>query len=159
MVRNVHERVIPASAHSVGTLIDSLAGSDDLLWPRGEWPAMRFDRQLQVGASGGHGPVGYIVEDYKPGRLVRFRFNRPAGFLGHHQFFVRPISADSCLLRHELTMRTRGVALLAWPVFFRPLHDALLEECLDRAESAFDSSADPAKRSLWVRFLRSAAAM
>lgn len=104
MVRNVHERVLPASACA---LIDTLSSSDDRLWPRATWPAQRFDRPLGVGAVGGHGPVRYDVVAYEPGRRVRFRFLGPAGFDGHHEYEAVPAGAG-CVLRHTLVVRPRG---------------------------------------------------
>jgi len=72
-VTNVHERLLPASPARVGQPLDSLAGPDDRLWPSADWPPMRLDRPLQVGAAGGNGPIRYEVEAYDPGRRVQFR--------------------------------------------------------------------------------------
>ncbi|MEU7759964.1 hypothetical protein [Micromonospora aurantiaca (nom. illeg.)] len=133
MIRNVHERHLPVPASAAGALIDSLAGPEDRLWPLRRWPAMRLDRPLGVGATGGHGPVRYTVQDYRPGAYVRFRFLAPAGFRGHHEFEVLPGTGDGCLLRHRLVMTAHGSARVSWPLFFRPLHDALVEDSLDTA--------------------------
>jgi len=76
-VRNVHERVLDVPACDLAVLLDGLASPDDALWPRHLWPAMKFDRPLQVGAVGGHGPIRYTVEAYEPGRRIRFRFTAP----------------------------------------------------------------------------------
>jgi len=115
---------------------------------------MRLNRPLQVGATGGHGPIRYEVEAYEPGRLVRFRLHAPPGFDGFHAFEVVATGADETTLRHVLQMTARGSALLTWPIVFRPLHDALVEDCLDRAARAIGEQ--PASRpwSLWVRFVR-----
>jgi hypothetical protein len=116
---------------------------------------MRLDRPLGVGAKGGHGPVRYEVERYEPGRLVLFRFTGPEGFHGHHCFSVETDTPQSALLKHELTITPRGPAVITWPIFFSPLHDALIEESFDRAElQAGLIPKMPAQRSLWVRFLR-----
>jgi len=117
---------------------------------------MRLDGPLGIGASGGHGPVRYVVEEYEPGRTVRFRFTRPAGFRGHHAFRIAPAPDESgVLLTHELTMTVVGSARLTWPLFFRPLHDALIEESLDRAMTEVgDEPEVVAVRSLWVKTLR-----
>src|SRR5690625_2977844 len=56
MIENVHERQVRASPTAVGELLDSLSAKDDRLWPRGEWPSMKLDKPLRVGAAGGHGP-------------------------------------------------------------------------------------------------------
>lgn len=153
-VRNVHERRFAAPPAAVGRLLDGLASADDRLWPRGRWPAMRFDRPLAVGAAGGHGPVRYTVEAYTPGASVRFRFTGPPGFLGTHGYDVGPLGDGGTRLRHTLAMRTAGAARLTWPLVFRPLHDALIEDSLDRAAVALGLAPVGAPWSLAVRGLR-----
>jgi hypothetical protein len=153
-VVNIHERILDASADQVGQLIDGLASDDDRLWPHDRWPAMRFDRPVGVGASGGHGPIGYVVESYSPGRGVRFRFTAPQGFVGSHRFEVEPIDATRTRLRHVIEMQTAGRASLAWAIAIRPLHDACLEDLLDRAEAATGGQPSSRKWSQWVRFVR-----
>lgn len=155
MVHNLHEREIAASAGEVGMLIDSLASKNDRLWPRNAWPAMRMDGPLRVGAAGGHGPVHYFVTHYEPGQRVDFQFTSPAGFNGHHAFSAVSQKEDLTLLRHELVISLSGTALFTWPLFFRPLHDALIEESLDRAEIECGSSPGLANhRSCWTKVLR-----
>ncbi len=152
-VRNVHERVLPGDAAKVGALLDSLSDRDDRLWPMRDWPPMRFDRPLQVGAVGGHGPIRYTVVEYEPGRRVRFRFTGPEGFDGYHEYEV--VGADRAGLRHSLLMSTHGRARLSWPVVFRPLHDALIEDSLHRAATTLgESSTARAGWSPSVRLLR-----
>lgn len=66
---------------------------------------MRLDRPLDVGASGGHGPVRYVVDAHEPGRSVRFRFTDPSGFHGHHAFTNSEVGDEvGVLLRHELIL-------------------------------------------------------
>jgi hypothetical protein len=153
-VVNVHERALPASTAEVGALLDTLASPRDCLWPRDRWPAMRLDRPLGAGASGGHGPVRYVVDEYWPGERASFRFTRPVGFHGYHAFLVRGAAGGATLLRHELIMRARGPALLTWPLVFRPLHDALIEDALDMAAVALGQVVAPRKWSRRVRVLR-----
>lgn len=154
-VMNVHERMLPAEATEVGALIDSLAGESDRLWPKGEWPEMRLSGGLAPGSRGGHGPVRYTVSAYAPGQWVRFAFSGPRGFHGFHEYSVHPLDRGRVVLRHTLAMRTRGPARLSWPLAYRHLHDALLEDSLDRAERAVTGRvARPARRSGWVRLLR-----
>jgi hypothetical protein len=153
-VTNVHERLLPAPPAQVGQLLDSLASSDDRLWPSADWPPMRFDRPLQVGAAGGHGPVRYEVEAYEPGRRVQFRFTGPAGFDGFHAFEVVPLPDGHTLLRHEIRMVARGPALVTWPLVFRPLHDALVEDALSAAARLLAIPVPRPRWSPWVRALR-----
>ncbi|MFI6576393.1 SRPBCC family protein [Nocardiopsis sp. NPDC050513] len=154
-VRNLHERRLPVAPERVGALMDALSSPDDPLWPSDDWPAMRLDGPLAPGARGGHGPVRYTVEEYVPGRLVRFRFEAPRGFDGFHEFTVRPDGSGGAVLSHLLTMSLHGPAHLAWPLAFRWFHDALLEDCLDRAERALTGTVRaPARWSPYVRLLR-----
>ncbi len=155
MIRNIHERTLPVPPAAAGALLDSLSGPDDRLWPR-RWPAMRFDRPLAVGAVGGHGPIRYTVEQYRPAGHVRFRFDAPAGFDGYHEYEVLPDGDDACRLRHSLVMTTRGPARLTWPLLFRPLHDALIEDSLDTAVRSLGLHLRaPSQWSARVRMLRS----
>ncbi|MCP2274558.1 SRPBCC family protein [Nocardia amikacinitolerans] len=153
-VINIHVRRLPAPAAEVGALLDSLASEGDRLWPAPAWPPMRFDRPLGVGAVGGHGPVRYTVEHYEPGRWVRFRFTGPRGFDGFHEFTVQPADGGADLI-HLLAMHARGPARLTWPLAFRWMHDACLEDSFDRAERALTGSVrHPARWTLLVRVLR-----
>ena len=152
-IRNVHSRVIAAPTSAVGVLLDSLAGPDDKLWPKESWPAMRFDKPLQVGARGGHGPIRYVVESYTPGEAVVFRFLGPRGFNGKHGFTVSSNDGGT-VVTHSLTMNTTGVGLLSWPLVFRPLHDALLEDALTKAENSIVGRGKSQKWSWYVRCLR-----
>lgn len=141
-------------AAQVGALLDRLASPTDPIWPKRDWPAMRFDRPLQQGAVGGHGPIRYSVESYEPGQLIRFRFSAPRGFDGTHTFEVLSTPDERSTLRHELVMEARGPALVTWPLIFRPLHDALLEDALDHAERAAGGDPSPRAWPLSVRVLR-----
>ncbi|WP_218580051.1 SRPBCC family protein [Nocardia cyriacigeorgica] len=136
-------------------MIDSLAGDADRLWPTHDWPPMRFDRHLAVGAIGGHGPVRYVIEGYQPGHWIRFRFTGPRGFDGFHEFTVHD-EGDTATLRHLLAMHARGPARLTWPLVYRRLHDALLEDSLDRAEQELTGRPpeQPAQHDRYVRLLR-----
>lgn len=155
-VRNVHERIIRnMTLTEAGALIDNLGSRDDKLWPRDRWPPIRFDRPLGVGAHGGHADVRYTIEAYEPGRRIQFRFTAPRGFVGTHEFDAEEIEPGRVRLRHTLVMSVEGAARLSWPFVFRPLHDALVEDAFDRAESL--SASAPVKRrkwSLYVRLLR-----
>jgi len=155
-VLNIHEREMSAAASAVGGLINSLASEHDRLWPRTMWPPMRLDRPLGVGASGGHGPVSYVVEEFVPGQTVRFRFTRPRGFHGHHWFEAIPAGEHKTLLRHTISLNAKGPASLYWSLVIRPLHDALLEDALALAQAALGEPPVVRTWSRWVKFLRRA---
>jgi len=153
-VCNVHEREYPLPLKAVGALIDSLASSDDRLWPVSKWPPMRFDRPLAVGAAGGHGPIGYTVEEYHPGKSIRFRFTAPCGFNGTHRFEVEERQGKT-ILRHVIEMRAMGPALLSWPLAIRSLHNAAIEDCFDRATVSLGIGLPhPARWPIYVQLLR-----
>lgn len=154
VVVNIHERVIPASVDAVGRMIDTLGSTDDAIWPMERWPALKLDRPLQVGAAAGHGPIRYRVDAYVPGRRVRFRFLLPEGFVGTHEFDVEDAGGGVSKLRHVIEMRTVGIAFLNWSLIIRPLHDALLEDALDKVEGAFRDVEPPRVWSRRVVFLR-----
>ena len=148
MIRNVHERRFDVPAERVGGLIDRLSSDDDPLWPRDRWPAMRLDGPLAVGARGGHGPIRYSVTSYQPGRGVTFAFAPGLGLVGEHRLEVERLGGGT-IVRHVLEGRTEGAMRLEWPLAFRWLHDALVEDALDRAEGL-----PPRRLGLWVRLLR-----
>jgi hypothetical protein len=152
-VLNIHEKKLPTTTVRAGALIDSISSPADALWPYHCWPRMQFDRPLAVGAVGGHGPIGYNIAEYLPGQSITFTFTRPKGFHGRHGFDVIA-EDDGVILRHTLTMDTAGLASITWPLIYRPLHDALLTDCLTQAEASLGLTAPVAKWSLLVRFLR-----
>jgi hypothetical protein len=153
-VLNVHEREMPAAAVEVGRLLNSLSSDNDALWPKTMWPPMRFDGPLGPGVSGGHGPVRYVVEEFSAGHMVTFRFSGPRGFNGFHRFEVLPKGEGRAVLRHTIDMRAQGSALLSWPLVFRPLHDALLEDSLALAQANLGAIPQVRPWSPWVKFLR-----
>jgi hypothetical protein len=153
-VVNVHQRLLHASPEKAGALIDSLASPLDALWPRRKWPGIALDAPLGPGACGGHGPIRYFVEHHVPGESVRFRFTAPRGFCGWHAFEVLDATAAHCVLEHRIEMTTRGLAVWSWPLLYRPLHDALIEDALSVAQASLGEEPRPVSWSAWVRFLR-----
>lgn len=158
---NVHRREVHAPADQVGRLVDSLAGPGDRLWPHERWPAMRFDRPgVTPGGRGGHGPVRYRVVNHEPGRSVTFEFlGRPRGLDGHHQFVVQPTGPSTCVIWHLTDVRLRFPMTVTWHLFWRPLHDALIEDALTKAQAVGAGVGAPARTwSPYVRLLRRATA-
>jgi hypothetical protein len=153
-VRNHHGRWLDHSPASVGEYLDSLSGVNDRLWPHERWPPMVLDGPLAVGARGGHGPIRYTVTEYEAGRRVVFRFSAPEGFGGTHRFTVVE-EKGGARLRHAIEMSVSGPARFSWPVVFRPLHDALLEDALDKVEAHLDGEPWRTRAwSPWVKLLR-----
>jgi hypothetical protein len=78
----------------------------------------------------------------------------PRGFNGTHGFDVEPLGAERTRLRHVLEMRTKAPALVSWPLVFRPLHNALIEDSLARAEQSAGVVSRERSWSPWVKVLR-----
>ena len=153
-VINIHSREYPVTSAEVGRLVDTLSSENDLLWPHQLWPRMKFDKPLSLSAKGGHGPIRYFVEEYVPGKRVVFRFMGPSGFDGYHGYDVFELEKDKTELRETLKMNTHGMAQLSWPLIFRPLHDALIEDSLCFAELRLNLTPTVSEWSWWVKFLR-----
>lgn len=149
---NVHERTIAAPAARVGTLLDTLASADDRFWPHENWPRVRFDRPLQVGATGGHGPSLYTVSSYTPGRHIRFEFGGVRR--GFHEFTLHDVDDTVCVLRHATKAQLTFNRALGWYFLIRPLHNALLEDLLDKVESQVATVEHPQLWGLRVQKLR-----
>ena len=141
-ITNVHERTIDVPADRLGELLNTLASDNDLFWPHENWPKMRFDRPLQVGATGGHGTGPYTITRFTPGRHIRFDFVG-GGRNGFHEFEIRPLVGGSSLLRHSLDVQLPLLALYVWYAKIRLLHDAVLEDLLDKVEGQVSSVAQP----------------
>jgi hypothetical protein len=157
-IHNVHERRLHGPVEPVGELVDGLAGPEDRLWPWDKWPPMKLDLPLMVGSDGGHGLVRYAVSEYEPGRRIVFRFHEHGltkGMIGGHHFEVVDSGEGNVVLRHVIQAECDFKTWLRWAGVIRPLHDALLEDALDRAERVMNpQTAASAKWSPWVRFLR-----
>lgn len=151
---NLHERRLDIEATKAAPIINTLATSEGV-WPDAHWPPMVLDRGLSVGSKGGHGIIGYSVEEYVPGQRVRFRFSSPKGFDGWHELALIPADG-ACDLRHTLVVEPHGIARVSWPAVLRPLHDALIEDAFDAAQARVGASSPPSEWSLWVRLLRRA---
>lgn len=153
MVTNVHRRVLRVPVGEGEALLRSLASHEDRLWPGDKWWPQRFDGGLVPGAKGGHGPVKYKVESVAP-RSVVYRFPRAGWFRGTHRFDLMA-HPDGCELVHTLEGKLHGRGLVLWPAMVRPLHDALVEDVLDRAEAVTGRPPmEPARHTPYVRFLR-----
>jgi hypothetical protein len=96
--------------------------------------------------------------EYEPTRRVRFTFTKPAGFHGYHEWEARP-APMGCELRHALVMDTARLAVVSWPLIWRPMHDALIEDALDNAGAQLTASPSANSWSWLVRTLRRAAVL
>jgi hypothetical protein len=94
------------------------------------------------------------VETYTPGKTIRFRFTAPRGFSGYHCLEITDSPQRPVILKHTIEMKISGWANITWPLFIRPLHDALLEDAFTRAQIALGLAPKPQRWSYWVRLLR-----
>ena len=158
-MRNVHERLLPASADRLAGVLDDIGSDRDLLWPSPSWPTVVLDGPLAPGTPAGHGPIRYVVSGHEPGRSVAFDFAPETGVVGSHRLELIEVDAGSCLLRHTMEGTPTGRMRLLWPVAIRWLHDCVLEQLLDNAERlATGRCAAPHRPSAWVGVLRAVSA-
>jgi hypothetical protein len=156
-ILNVHERSFPVPEVALSTVLDTLAGTDDQLWPWELWPPMVLDRGLRIGSRGGHSLIRYHLTEYVPGKRIEFGFDpmvHLGGFRGRHFFEViaRP---GHTVLRHTIDVEIDPANWIYWKVFIERIHDAVLEDAFDKVERHLGIV--PRRRSRWslyVRFLR-----
>jgi hypothetical protein len=150
---NVHTRVLDAPPDALSPLLEGLGSPGDRLWPGSLWPPMRLDRGLEPGSRGGHGPIRYHVTRRVPGRLAEFEFDR--WYEGSHRFEIEPAGPGRTLVRHVLEGTPKGIMRLGWPLAFRWLHDALVEDAFDKAQAAVEGTTwQPRGWPPYVRVLR-----
>jgi hypothetical protein len=137
-IRNVHEREVGDAAAAIDRIEE--------VWPGDRWTSLRLDRPLGVGARSGRAVVREEVVEYRPHERLVFRITEPKGLVAQHRF-----DADDEVLRHTVEGHVEGWMRLGWPLVVRPLHDALLEDLLDRAEGTSTQTHPYPRR---VRFLR-----
>lgn len=152
-LRTVHARELPAAAADAGTLLDSLGGPDDRLWPNDTWPAsaLRLEQPLRVGSRGGHGAIRYHVGVYEPGRRVVFVFDPTSGLSGTHETRIDDIAPHRCRLVQTTECSVASKLLPIYPLLRRQ-HDALLRDVLDRAQ--FELTGRVTAPARWSRAVR-----
>ncbi|MCP2304350.1 hypothetical protein LV79_004057 [Actinokineospora globicatena] len=156
MIRNRHQRTLAVPPAHAAHLIDDLATPGGTTWPSQHWPALRLDRPLSPGATGGHGPIHYTCTAYTPGQHAAFTFAPDAPITGGHALsLLTGPTTETSVLRHDLYGRPRGLGHLTWPLAIRWLHDALMEDLFDNVQTALGTPpAHPAHWSRHVRVLR-----
>jgi hypothetical protein len=153
-VTNIHRRIIVQPLSAIAALFKTLASDQDLMLATDKWPRMKLDKGLTVGSKGGHGPIRYTVSEYNEGQSIQFQFTKPIGFNGYHRFEINALDNSRTELRHIIDMKTSFLATLQWGLAIRWLHDAFIEDALDKVENHFYAKKKISKWSLWVRILR-----
>lgn len=138
---NVHERTTTGSVEYAWSLLEQLGSPADQLWPSERWPRMHLSHGLTPGSQGGHGALKYHVSQVEPHRRVRFDFD---GFpWGYHEFSIA-LTAEGVHWQH---------LLVASIPLSDPVHDAVLEDLLDRAEALMSGRTIPPRRlSVFMRW-------
>ncbi len=153
-VLNIHKRTLNQPKNKISELLETLSTKNDRIWPKEKWPEMKFENGIQVGAKGGHGPIRYSVEKYNPNEIIQFRFSRPDGFNGIHKFEIKELTDKQTEIKHTIDMNTEGKGTLIWIFAIRSLHDALIEDGLDKLENNFSGDLKSTKWNMWVKFIR-----
>jgi hypothetical protein len=156
-ILNIHERSLPVPAEVAARLLDSLAGANDQLWPREQWPPMVLDHGLAIGSRGGHSLIRYQITEYVAGRRVEFEFEpmrHMMAFRGRHYFEVVERGRRT-ILRHTIDVDTDFTTWVYWKLFIEHVHDAVLEDAFDKAERNTGMPRPHRSRWSWhVHFLR-----
>jgi hypothetical protein len=139
-ITSIHTRELPVARDEVGALLDGLGSPDDRLWPTDRWPTtpLELDGPLAVGTQSRQGvfpltQIRQVVDEYRPGRVVAFRFAPGLGIVGTHRLQVEALDEHRCRLAHTLEARVLPKMIPVYPILIRQ-HDALAEDLLDRAE-------------------------
>ena len=90
-----------------------------------------------------------------PDKEVVFRFTKPKGFHGVHKFDLIALDNQHTKVVHTIDMKAQGLALLQWHLAIRWLHDALIEDGLDKIHTKVTGESKRTPWNLWVKFLRS----
>lgn len=86
--------------------------------------------------------------------MIEFKFIQPDGFNGIHKFEITEIEKDKTELKHTLNMELSGRGILIWHIAIKWLHNALIEDCLDKAGNHFLKDKKKTRWNFWVFFLR-----
>lgn len=154
-VLNIHKRTLNQPKNKVTELLKTLSTQNDKIWPKENWPEMKFEDGIQVvGSKGGHGPIRYSVEKYNPSEIIQFRFSKPNEFNGIHKFEINELSGGKTEIKHTVDMNTEGKGTFIWAFAIRSLHNALIEDGFDKLENNFSDNRKSTEWNVWVKFLR-----
>lgn len=115
---------------------------------------MFLDNGLKIKSNGGHGPIGYYVQQYEYGKAVEFCFTKPEEFVGLHKFEIIELSPEKTGLKHTIEIKVNLKGLLTWYIAVKWLHDALLEDCLDKVHNQHNEPKINTPHSFLVKTLR-----
>lgn len=152
---NIHRRIINQPKDKLVELFKTLSSENDRVLATDKWSPMILDNGLNVGSTGGHGPIGYFVQQYNPTfAFIEFKFTKPKGFNGIHKFEIGQLEKNITEIKHTIDMNVSGKALFIWIIAIRWLHDAYIEDAFDKIENQFTSTKKRSDWSRWVKLLR-----
>ena len=153
-ITNIHKRDYNLPSSILSEALASLSSEKDLLWPKEEWTPMILNNGLKKNSNGGHGPIEYFVQQYEYGKTVEFCFTKPEEFVGIHKFEIIEFSPEKTGLKHTIEMKVNLKGLLTWYIVVKWLHDALLEDCLDKVYNQHNDQKIKTPQNYWVKTLR-----
>jgi hypothetical protein len=139
-VHEEHARELSAPREAAAALLDH----PERMWPTDRWPAFRPD---------GFGFLRHELAEHRPGERIVYRITGPRGLSGEHGWTLEP-REDVAVLRHTVDASCRGLMQLGWPLVVQPIHAAVHEDALDRAETLVGGTPAGHPWSRRVRVLR-----
>ena len=151
---NIHKRNYKVPKDQFMALFSTLASKEDKIWPKEKWPSMKLDNGLNEGSKGGHGPIRYFVRAHIPGEKLVFQFTKPIGFDGVHKFDIEELEKDQIKVIHTIDMKTDLIGSFLWYIGIKWLHDALIEDGLDKIHNVITGQNESTPWNIWVHILR-----
>ncbi|PID57285.1 MAG: hypothetical protein CR986_09135 [Ignavibacteriae bacterium] len=155
-ITNVHQREYNYPISKLSKILETLSTEKDLMWPKENWVPVILDNGLRVNSSGGHGRIRYYITKYEYGKLVEFCFTEPKEFVGKHYFELKKLNENKTKVKHTIDVELNLKGLILWNLIIKWLHDALLEDCLDKIENNLEKTNVKTPHNAWVKFLRKA---
>jgi len=153
-VLNIHKRTLNQPKSRIVELLKTLSTDNDKIWPKENWPAIKFKGGIKVVVKGGHGPIRYAVEKYNPNELIQFKFSKPTGFNGIHKFELEELDKNKTEIKHTIDMNAKGKGIFIWAFAIRSLHNALIEDGFDKIENNLSDSKKKTEWNFWTKLLR-----
>jgi len=132
-VLNIHSRTYDLSKDNITNLLNTLSNNSDEIWPKEKWPRMKLD---------------------DPGKQIVFRFTHPKEFKGVHKFDIAALDNDKTKLTHTIDMKVNALGYFKWLVAVKWLHDALIEDGLDKLYTKTTGKSKVTPWNIWVKILR-----
>jgi hypothetical protein len=160
-VRSAHEREMSGSIEQAIEIVKTYGTLNDQMHPDELWPKIRSvepDGPPAVGKVYIRGAVRFMITFFNIGPTKAhygWKFIEPAGFNGRHESQVEDIGNRRLRFKTFVEIELRGIKfIILWFLIMRPFHNAVVEDCLDKAERKLGNSPKGREWSLWVKLLR-----